>query len=231
MAKRWLVAAAIVLSIGIYVQAPERDAPGEQALAAREMAVNLEAGESDDASASGAPAIAPLSAAQVQETASPLATRLSDRVTGTQLERERGLAALEGLRYRWSELLPLWTIEFKAPNEDLFGLTHTQEMRIEIFVRADQTEEMLQHVIAHELGHAVDVTLNDGDDRRRWQEARGIEDKDWWPGSGATDFATGAGDFAESFAAWQVGPEDFRSELGDAPSVRSLDLLALLASG
>ena len=27
----------------------------------------------------------------------------------------------------------------------------------------------------------------------------------WWPGSGAVDFATGAGDFAECFATWLVG--------------------------
>jgi hypothetical protein len=97
-------------------------------------------------------------------------------------------------------------------------------------VRESQSTELLAHVIAHELGHAVDVTLNDGPDRRRWEDARGLDSAPWWPGNGATDFSTGAGDFAESFAAWQVGDASFRSKLGGSPTTEQIALLAELSA-
>ncbi len=156
--------------------------------------------------------------------------RASDRIAGSGPALEIGLAALDQISYPWASMLPAWTIEFTEPNDELFGLTHTRDERIEIFVRPDQTVEQLAHVIAHELGHAVDVTLNDGDDRRAWQDARSVGAAEWWPGSGTTDFATGAGDFAESFAAWQVGEAGFRSEIGDVPTDAQIELMQDLAA-
>jgi len=86
-------------------------------------------------------------------------------------------------------------------------------------------------VIAHEIGHAVDVSLNSGDDRRKWLDARGIPDAPWWPGEGGVnDFKSGAGDFAEGFAAWQVGTGSYRSKLGSAPNSAQLELIAQLAN-
>ena len=79
--------------------------------------------------------------------------------------------------------------------------------------------------------HAVDVTLNSPEEREEWQAARGIESVPWWPGDGLTDFSTGAGDFAESFAAWQVGTGSFRSRVGDAPNGDQLALMARLSGG
>ncbi len=146
-------------------------------------------------------------------------------------EHERvGREALAGISYPWQELLDGWTIEFQTSTDGLFGLTLVPERRIEIYVRPDQSPAMVRHVIAHELGHAVDVTLNDGPDRRRWEEARGLGSAPWWPDSGAADFRTGAGDFAESFAAWQVGPSGFRSELAPPPNGSQIELLAELAA-
>ncbi len=142
--------------------------------------------------------------------------------------RRRGEAALDSIAYPWRDRLPGWEIRFVPADRGAYGYTLTEERVIEINVRPDQPADLLVHVIAHELGHALDVTYNDGDDRRRWQEARGIDDAPWWPGSRAADFATGAGDFAESFAAWQVGPGEFRSELGEPPTGPQLDLLAEL---
>lgn len=149
---------------------------------------------------------------------------------GEGVALERGTAAVDALGFDWGTVLPGWTIEFHTGRDDLFGLTHTQENRIEIFVRDDQTDAFLRHVIAHELGHAVDVTLNSTEDRERWQAQRGIADIDWWPGSGATDFATGAGDFAEAFAVMLTGPDGYRSELGETPTTTQLDLIAELAT-
>lgn len=141
----------------------------------------------------------------------------------------RGKAALAHIDFPWEERLAGWTFQFQSATKGAYGYTLTEENRIDIYVRADQSEELLAHVIAHELGHAVDVTLNDGDARRRWQAARGIDDAPWWPDSGAADFATGAGDFAESFAAWQLGSGSFRSELADPPTSDQLSLIAELA--
>ncbi len=142
----------------------------------------------------------------------------------------RGEAALASIPYPWRELLPGWEIRFHSGLDGAYGYTLTDERVIEIYVRDDQSDQLLAHVIAHELGHAVDVTHNDAEDRHRWQAARDF-DAPWWPDSRASDFATGAGDFAESFAAWQVGSESFRSQLGQPPSAEQLELLAELVHG
>ena len=144
---------------------------------------------------------------------------------------ERGRAALELIPYDWRTQLPGWQIAFHAAIEGAYGYTLTDERRIDIFVRQDQPDTLLAHVIAHELGHAVDVSHNDDGDRQRWQEFRQVGTVPWWPNSRASDFATGAGDFAECFAAWQVGEAHFRSKLGPLPSPAALALLAELAAG
>lgn len=145
--------------------------------------------------------------------------------------RARGEQALALISYDWRQKLPGWTISFHPGRSGVLGYTFVNERRIEVYVRTEQPNSLLAHVVAHELGHAVDVTLNNGDDRRVWQEARGIGDRPWWPGSGVTDFSTGAGDFAESFAAWQVGDGSFRSKLGPAPNSQHQSVMATLSSG
>ncbi len=159
-------------------------------------------------------------------------TALSPGVTTDELTIEqRGQLGLATIDYDWRSNLPGWTITFSSGRDGMLGLTYVESKTIEIFVRNGQSNTLLAHVIAHEMGHAVDVTLNNSDDRRRWQEAREIESASWWPGDGTTDFSTGAGDFAESFAAWQVGPSNFRSKLDGAPDAKQLGLMAELSAG
>lgn len=155
----------------------------------------------------------------------------TEAAAGPSDPNSRGEEALATISYPWQQLLPGWTIDFLPEKSGLYGLTLVPEKRIEVYVRDNQTEELLAHVIAHELGHAIDVTLNDGPDRRAWEEARGTGSSPWWPGNGTTDFSTGAGDFAESFAAWQVGSGSFRSTLADPPTQAQIELLAQLAAG
>jgi hypothetical protein len=143
--------------------------------------------------------------------------------------RERGERALSTFSYDWRNGIPGWEISFHEARSGVLGYTFVDERRIEVYVRPEMSDALLAHVIAHEIGHAVDVTHNSGEDRKRWQRLRGIEDEPWWPGSGATDFSTGAGDFAESFAAWQVGDNSFRSMIGDSPGAAEITLIAELS--
>jgi hypothetical protein len=102
---------------------------------------------------------------------------------------------------------------------------------VEVFVRGGDTPEVLAHVIAHELGHAVDVTYLNDAQRAAWLSARGVgRGAVWFPGqSGVSDFATGAGDFAESFA-WVHGPVGHWSgELGPPPTLIQAGLMAALS--
>ncbi len=144
---------------------------------------------------------------------------------------DRGLRALDRISYDWANRLPGWTVTFSPGRNGVFGYTYVSEQRIEIFVRDSMSDALLAHVVAHELGHAVDVTLNSGDDRAAWADARSIGTVQWWPGDGVTDFSTGAGDFAESFAVWQVGGGNYRGRAAGLPSAEQLSLLSTLANG
>ncbi len=138
--------------------------------------------------------------------------------------------ALDLIRYPWRSELQGWTITFLEPRGTASGYTWSAEQRIEVFVRGSDGSDRVARVLAHELGHAIDVTLNSPDDRRDWLTERGMEqDTAWWPGSGRPDFETGAGDFAEVFAASQVGEEDFRSKLNLQIDQGDYDLMARLA--
>lgn len=163
-------------------------------------------------------------------TAAPQPTTPATQAPRTAAER-RGHAALAQISYDWQAILPQWTFIFSSGRSGVLGYTYVDRQTIEIFVRDSMSDALLAHVVAHELGHAVDVTLNSGDDRRRWQEARGISTARWWPGNGVSDFSTGAGDFAESFAAWQVGNGNFRSNLAGPPNSSQRSLLAELSAG
>ena len=137
---------------------------------------------------------------------------------------------LDHISYPWPERLPQWELAFLPRQEDLRGLTLPAQKRIEIYVRDTDTAETLARVVAHELGHAVDVQWNDSRDRDRWRVARGVGPAvPWWPGDSERDFATLAGDFAEAFAMWQTGAAS-RSTVGGPLTPEQLVVLAALAS-
>lgn len=153
----------------------------------------------------------------------------TEEPVATPTLRQRGERALSTFSYDWRNGIPGWEISFHEARSGVLGYTFVDEQRIEVYVRPEMSDALLAHVIAHEIGHAVDVTHNSGENRAQWQRLRGIEDKPWWPGSGATDFSTGAGDFAESFAAWQVGDNAFRSMIGDPPDENEIALIEELS--
>ena len=132
-----------------------------------------------------------------------------------------GAAALARISYDWRQTG--YTISFFGPRPGLYGRTGNGIKRIEIFVRPDETPDFLAHVVAHEIGHAVDLSFNNAARRAQWLALRGINPQaSWFTCSGCHDFDTPAGDFAETFAYWQVGPAVYRSEMGPAPSAEAL---------
>jgi len=146
-------------------------------------------------------------------------------------EQIRGVRALNSLPYPWEEKLRGWSIQFHSSKTGFLGLTWPGDRRIDVFVRWDQSDAYLAHVIAHEIGHAVDVTHNSGSDRAAWQAARGIGSAPWWPSAAASDFSTGAGDFAEAFAVNVTGSSTYyRSRLAGPPTWSQRNLLNQLSA-
>ena len=170
------------------------------------------------------PAVQPAAAQPVAKPAAPQPA--PGPCSGDGWQQRRGAAALASLQGGAERTG--FRVEFRGARKGYLGLTHLQERRIEVFVRAcgTQSDELLRHVMAHELGHAYDTTHGSAATRRAWMAVRGIPDGTPWYGcSGCTDFATPAGDFAEVYAQWARGSSTNRSELaGDVPPAQLVQL-------
>jgi len=121
------------------------------------------------------------------------------------------------VRYHWQKLG--FSLTFEPARRGFYGLTNRNARTIEIFVRDGETVPFIARIIAHELGHAVDLTYNSDADHDRWKSQRGIPASTPWFGcNGCTDFRTPAGDFAEVFAWHLLHQPDFRSRMAPPPS-------------
>lgn len=183
-------------------------------------------GETAESSAAPATAIPATSIAPAPGTASVDPTALD--FAHASLSDIRA-ATLARISYPWQTRLPGWTIDFLPGKDGYLGATWSRAHRIEIYVRDGQTVDELAFTLAHELGHAVDLTYFDETDRDRWLAGRGVAGASWWTDSGAGDYAVGAGDFAESFAVWQVGGRSL-STLAGQPTDAQLALLTELVT-
>ena len=99
-----------------------------------------------------------------------------------------------------------------------------------MYVGEGETAQSLAGILAHELGHAIDVTHFNDADRGAWLEARDQSGAQWWPDAYASDFETGAGDWAEAFAYWALRDPN-SSRLAGTPNARQLDVVEKLLSG
>jgi hypothetical protein len=100
-----------------------------------------------------------------------------------------------------------------------------------VYARASDPVDQTAFDVAHEVAHAFDFSRGTWADRERWQAARGLDPALAWFGCNAcADLATPAGDFAESFAAWQVPGGDFASTLGPPPDDSQRALIAGLTA-
>jgi hypothetical protein len=127
-------------------------------------------------------------------------------------------------------LLSPWALRFLDGRPGYLGRTLWPERVIEVYVRAEQSIDEVAFALAHEIGHAVDLEHLEPATRARWRAARQLDPElEWFGPSDANDFATPAGDWAECFAAWQVGAGHFQSELGPPPDDRAHRLMAKLS--
>ncbi len=141
-----------------------------------------------------------------------------------------GAQALSRIWYPWRELLPTWSLRFLGSQPGFLGRTLWPDRVIEVYVRAGQALDEVAFALAHEIGHAVDLEHLDPAGRARWRAERTLPTTlEWFGASDANDFATPAGDWAECFAAWQVGPMGFQSQLGILPDDNAFELLATLS--
>ena len=240
------VLGTVLLLMGVSAIAAAALAPDDAALAPDDAAL----GPDDAALASDDAALAPDDAAPVSvevlgvvETAVPVpveavpqapdpaAPPTVEPVVVADLppaEELVGAAALALLPLDPAVRLPDWELTFLPGRDGVRALTFPRDRRIEVYVRETDTPEALVRVLAHELGHAVDVADNDAADRARWRAARGAgPEVPWWPDGTTYDFDTLAGDFAEAYATWLVGSESV-SRVGGPFTPEQLALVAEL---
>jgi hypothetical protein len=176
-------------------------------------------------------AAAPTSVGAPPDSVADPPQRAQNGAVETIVDEPRAAEALALIDFPWRRVLPGWSIVFLSARPGLRGLTVVDHRRIEIFVRETDTAQSLARIVAHELGHAVDVELNSPSDRERWRAARGVgPEVDWWPANGAADFDTLAGDFAEATAQLLTGSVSL-SRVAPPPGPAELALLAELLRG
>jgi hypothetical protein len=153
--------------------------------------------------------------------------RRTDSPTRPASPEQRGHAALRGLGYDWRALG--YRVVFRPYKGGVLGTANRRTRLITIYVKPGQSELSLRTSLAHELGHALD--FGHGSDQRRdtYRRIRGLSPRSaWFPCDRCNDLASPAGDFAEVFGTWLVGPGDFRSRLQAPPDARQLADLAPL---
>jgi hypothetical protein len=170
------------------------------------------------APAAPAVSLSPNQAQALQRLSSPDSVRLASQ-------------ALALVDFDWASSLPGWQLRFLDGRSGYRGLTFPERRVIEVYVRAGDSPQRLAHVVAHELGHAVDVTHLSEVDRGTWRAARGFGPSTIWfaQAAGAADFATAAGDFAESFAWIHAPTGHWYSQLSAPPDVTQAAVLGVIS--
>lgn len=143
-------------------------------------------------------------------------------LASTEARREAALALIP---IPWQELG--YEIVFMPPQHGYRAMTFGRHKRIEIYARSGDDVLMLAHDIAHELGHAIDLTYNTQSTRAAWMAVRGISPETPWFGCArCSDYRTPSGDFAETFSLLLLGSSHFRGRIAPCPTVEQLPDLA-----
>lgn len=138
-----------------------------------------------------------------------------------------GQAALATIDYPFDTLG--WDIQFLPGRTGFLGLAIGPKRRIEIYVRPTHSVTDVAHTLAHEIGHAVDMTYGTRYRHSEYLRLRGFSpDAAWFGCDSCTDYATPAGDYAEVFEYWLLGGGGYQSQLGVAPEAAQLELISHL---
>lgn len=146
---------------------------------------------------------------------------------GPDWERRQGEAALALVtEYPWRDLG--WKIAFTGGEEGMIAETIPGRRVIEVHVRRGMPLDELAHAVAHEIGHAHDLTHGSDRCREAYKAARGVAaHPGWLDFEGGTDYGLPGGDYAEVFALWATrGLGPFKGTMAPRPSPDELRTLA-----
>jgi hypothetical protein len=136
----------------------------------------------------------------------------------------RQYAALVLINFPWQELG--YEIVFMPPQAGIRAMTFGRKKRIEIYARPGDEALTLAYDIAHELGHAIDLTYNTSVTRSEWMKVRGIDPATPWFGCNrCSDYNNPSGDFAETFSLLLLGPNHFKGRIAARPTTGQVPLL------
>jgi hypothetical protein len=111
-----------------------------------------------------------------------------------------------------------YTLHVAGPVSGLRGQTDTGARTITLFVSPHDAPHVVAHDLAHEIGHAFDARRLTSAQRAAYLRARGVPAASWFPGHTASDYRSGAGDFAEVFALCHAASPVYRSRLAPRPA-------------
>jgi hypothetical protein len=132
-------------------------------------------------------------------------------------------AAVSAVVHRAQRLVTLtpaelgYTLRVAGPVRGMRGQTDTAARTITLFVSPNDTPNVVAHDLGHELGHAFDARMLTPAQRAAYLRARGVPNASWFPGARASDYRSGAGDFAEVFALCHAASPVYRSRLAGRP--------------
>jgi hypothetical protein len=110
-----------------------------------------------------------------------------------------------------------YTLRVAGPLQGIRGRTDNATRTITLFVAPTDVPHVVAHDLGHELGHAFDAMRLTGAERAVYLRARGVPNAAWLPGRQASDYRSGAGDFAEVFALCHAASPEYRSRLAARP--------------
>ena len=169
-------------------------------------------------------AAVPVAAPTKQATAVRRATTATTRTVSTETYLARGTRIYNSFHYDVTKLG--YRMVFKPSVHGLLGLTDGTAHTVTVYIRSSESDLVLAHSIAHEIGHALDFSRGSDAKHDLYSSIRHLSTTQFWFGcNNCTDYATPAGDWAEVFAQWLAGPGDFRSQLGGVPSAAQLSQL------